>query len=498
MSLRSARDLDSNGKGAQPRPRKRIVHISSAHRADDVRIWRKQCCSLVEDGFDVAFTVPHECDDTFKGVQILAVEPIRTRPKHAHKVVAESPRSSIGALVRTILKAATLLAAVAGVFAFGYFCQKWIPDDSPLQTVTNIFPPAAVLLCIAFVFRRQITAFRRRLIRRARAGLRAITRILPLLRRSVLLRLLRRFRTTCRLCQRALSYHADLYHLHDPELMPIAWYLKLRGRIVVLDFHENTPQRLLYRRWVGPIMRYPMFCFVYILEYITAQAVDIVVAATPVIAKRFPTRKTIVVRNYPIIHELARIDATPYERRPAHLAYVGGLTDIRGAREMVRAMELIRCTSDARLKLAGNIGPQTLLTELASQEGWKHVDALGYLQRAEVSDLLNNVRCGLVVLQPTLNYIDTIPTKLLEYMAVGIPFVASDFGPWRKLAGGHQAGIFVNPLDTNEIAQAIERILSHPQEAQEMGERGRAAANKYFNWQREYETLSSSYNQLLC
>jgi glycosyltransferase involved in cell wall biosynthesis len=90
-----------------------------------------------------------------------------------------------------------------------------------------------------------------------------------------------------------------------------------------------------------------------------------------------------------------------------------------------------------------------------------------------------------------------MPQKIFEYMGAGLPVIASDFPLWRRILGDIGCGVFVNPLDPRGIAEAIEHILTHPREAEEMGRRGRAAVLEHYNWETQVDKLVSLYSGLM-
>ncbi len=152
-------------------------------------------------------------------------------------------------------------------------------------------------------------------------------------------RLASRLRAARRVARRL---RADVYHLHEPELIPLAAALKARGARVVYDAHEETPLEV---RAMHPDR--PAFGSALALTWRTAERVigataDGIVAATPSIATRFPDRKTIVVRNYPTREEAARFVGGPHAERAPNVLYLGGVTAIRGAHEMAAAIETRR------------------------------------------------------------------------------------------------------------------------------------------------------------
>lgn len=285
-------------------------------------------------------------------------------------------------------------------------------------------------------------------------------------------------------------------HFHDPELIPVGLALKLSGIKVVYDVHEDLPRQILGKHWISLWLRRPVAGAAEAFEWLAGRAFAGVVAATPTIARRFPDHKTVTVQNFPILAELVAPDPVPYGQRPPHFAYVGGITGIRGSREMVAAtgrMDDPAC----RLQLAGGFSPATHGDELAGLPGWHRVEFHGWASRPEVAAILGNVRAGLVVLHPTKNYPDAYPVKMFEYMAAGLPVIASDFPLWREIVDGAGCGLLVDPQDPAAIAQAMEWLLAHPEEAEAMGRRGREAVERQYNWAPEAEKLLALYERLL-
>jgi glycosyltransferase involved in cell wall biosynthesis len=153
-------------------------------------------------------------------------------------------------------------------------------------------------------------------------------------------------------------------------------------------------------------------------------------------------------------------------------------------------------TTHVRLELAGDYSPESLKAELQALSGWALVTFHGYVDQLQLTNLLCNVRAGLVVLHPTLCYPDAYPIKMFEYMAAGLPVIASDFPIWREIIEGAHCGLLVNPLDIKAIANAMQWILDHPAEAETMGKNGKEAVRLKYNWQSESGKLVDLYEHL--
>ena len=288
-------------------------------------------------------------------------------------------------------------------------------------------------------------------------------------------------------------------HFHDPELMIAGFALKLSGCRVVYDVHEDVPRQVLTKYWLPTVARWPLSWILSGMEWLAAQVFDAIVPVTPKIAERFPPRKTTLVQNFPILSELVIRDGAPYGKRPPHFAYIGGITRIRGILEMVDAMKFISAEEekDIRLRLAGTFQPVKLQAEIEASAGWRQVDFHGWVNRARVAEILGDVLAGLVLFLPAPNHMDAYPNKIFEYMSASLPVIVSDFPLWRRIVDNSGCGLLVDPLDPGAIADAMKWILDHPVEAEAMGQRGRQAVEKHYNWETEAGKLTTLYKKLL-
>jgi glycosyltransferase involved in cell wall biosynthesis len=308
----------------------------------------------------------------------------------------------------------------------------------------------------------------------------------------------RMLKTTVAVYRAALRSDADILHFHDPELIPLGLLLRRRGRRkVVYDVHEDMPTLMSTKEWIPERLRRPVARLTGFVERLAARRFDLVVTATETIAQRFPASKTAVVRNYPLVAELAAADAAPYADRPNRVVYVGNVQPTRGAEQMVRAMAALPSELDATLAVAGGFNPPELEHDLRGLPGHDRVEFLGWQSRDEIRQLLGGARIGLCVLHPIDSFVAALPTKLFEYMAAGIPVVASEFPGWRTIVEGANCGLLVDPMDPAAIAEAIAAILDDPGEAQAMGQRGRAAVEAHYSWAVEGRVLLDAYARLV-
>ena len=304
----------------------------------------------------------------------------------------------------------------------------------------------------------------------------------------------RMLRTTRRVLAAARALDADIYQLHDPELIPAGLQLKRMGKTVVFDSHEDVPSQLLGKPYLAPLARRLLSRSVSAYERYACGRFDGIIAATPFIRDKFLHihPRTVDINNYPLASEFDQ--AAPWQDKRQQACYVGGLSAMRGIGELVEACALLQ--SPARLQLAGSFSEPGLAQRVALLPGWNRVDLLGQLGRAAVGAVMARSMAGLVTLHPVVNYLDALPVKMFEYMAAGIPVIASHFPLWRHIVEGNQCGVCVDPASPKSIAAAIDFIVLNPERAQRMGENGRKAVARDYNWLAESAKLIRFYEQL--
>ncbi len=312
-------------------------------------------------------------------------------------------------------------------------------------------------------------------------------------------RLHRMTTTAWQILREAWRIDADIYHFHDPELIPAGLLLRLFGKTVVYDIHENVPEDILLKQYLPLWSRRLISWLVGGVETSASRRFSALVTVSPVIAERFVSAnpRTILVHNFPDPAELSVSSEHPWDRREPMVAFPGGILPERGIRQMVHAMACFPETANATLEIASHEFPQDLWDELTQHPGWNRVRYVGQLNRKQILNLLGRASAGLVLYLPEGQNHGAMPHKLFEYMAAGIPVIATDLPLWRRLLDGIDCVLFVDPYKPEAIAEAIQHVIDHPAEAAKMGRIGQEAVRSRYNWDSQARELVKLYNGLL-
>jgi glycosyltransferase involved in cell wall biosynthesis len=295
----------------------------------------------------------------------------------------------------------------------------------------------------------------------------------------------------------ALRFQPDVVHVFDPALIGPALRLKQHHELkVVVDLPEDSAKQILQKSYLGPMAVRKLVSRAY---QRTAKRLlprsDLVIAATPSIAASLPVGcRHIVVRNFPVIAEIdavsaLELDSSKSSAQVLRVAYVGGMSSIRGIRDLVAATGMLQ--GAVELHLAGPVFDDRFLDELKSMPAWQHCRYYGWLDWQDSIALVKSCDVGACIFQTAPNQVEALPVKVFEYMACAKGSIVSSFPLWRHLFAG--AALFVDPTKPTSIAQLMKQLLVEPALLRRLSERGRVLVEKNYSWESEAQRLADGY-----
>jgi len=168
------------------------------------------------------------------------------------------------------------------------------------------------------------------------------------------------------------------------------------------------------------------------------------------------------------------------------VCYVGGISGDRGEEIMREAIK----GTNARLIIAGDHEKKEEVVKGAE------IEYTGKLDRKQVNDLYSEAKIGLVLLKPLKNYVNSLPIKMFEYMAAGLPVICSNFETWKEIIESINCGICVETDDIDKISEVIKKLLNDKSLAEKMGENGYNYVQEIFNWKIESVKLIQLYGAM--
>jgi len=289
----------------------------------------------------------------------------------------------------------------------------------------------------------------------------------------------------------ALHQNCDIYHFHDPELIFIGVILKLFNKKVIYDVHEDLPKQVIYKKWLGNNFFKVILSFlINVIEKICSIFFDYIITVTEHIAERFPKGKTVVIRNFPILELIDNIKQYSYNKERPIVIYAGGLTSIRGIKEIIKAMGFKG--NKAELWLLGKWQSEKLKKECEMLKGWENTQYLGFFSLNKVLSYMKLADIGVCIMHPAENYINGLPVKAFEYMACSLPIIMSDFYSEHKTFS--KCALFAKPNNPKDIADKIMFLLNHSDKRGRLGDRGRELIEEEYSWESESKKLLKMYN----
>ncbi|MBO0949885.1 glycosyltransferase [Fibrella forsythiae] len=311
---------------------------------------------------------------------------------------------------------------------------------------------------------------------------------------------MRRILITCPLIiWRCWRLRPDVVHFYVPEFIPFAFLFRLRGARLIYEVQENLFKKLHLktknRGWLlekafsllDQLARRYCYCIFTEHGYLTTYT-----------NLRKPSA---VIYNYaslPLLEPFRK----PYlpRKQPPTFFYIGWLSMERAVDTLLAAFSRLKANHiDFFVHLFGRqtFSQKTLEANADYQQVRSQLHFHGYADQRVALHNAAGVIAGLALLKPIGDYPESYTTKLFEYMALGLPVITADFPLYKDVVEHHRCGFCVDPYDADAVARALTYLINNPDEAEEMGKRGRNAVIQQYNWATEATKLLAFYRQVL-
>lgn len=303
---------------------------------------------------------------------------------------------------------------------------------------------------------------------------------------------------------RALKSDSIIVHFHDPELIPLCYLIKLlTKKKVIYDVHEHYVYSIMAREWIPRYLKTIAVISFKFIERLCVPKFDAVIYTTPIVGSRYKSmaKNSISIENYSSINTFTSIKRGA-PQNDIDMIYLGRIREIRGVSHAIKAFKtVVEKKPGAKFHVVGDIVPKSYeqqLHDLIDLLDLKNnVILTGFKPHAEAITYLKKATCGIVTFLPNRHHQACLPNKIFEYMASGLPVIASDFELYKGVIDKAKCGITVDPENVNQIADAILNIHNNKESLSSMSENGLEAFHRFYNWENEALKLDALYSKLI-
>ena len=309
-----------------------------------------------------------------------------------------------------------------------------------------------------------------------------------------------------------LDCEYDYVHANDLGTLFVSWLLaREKGVPLIYDAHEVWTENVFYNgsdwvplsgmtRWF--VRRYERFLVRYVSLFATvSESIQddykkrFRLRERPYLLANFPERRLLEqsTEGHPTLQELCGLTDEHFVT-----VYLGGVSALRNIEGVIRAHTHLpeRCVFVIRGPGIEVHGKE--YEDLAAELGLQ--DRVFVLPGVGLDDVLAGAKgahVGIVMLKNLCNnFYWFYPNKFFEYMLGALPVAVSDFPDVRRHIDLEKCGVVFDPESPTSIADALRYLADHPEEAKEMGRRGREGILERYNWEAATKGFVERYHAL--
>ncbi|HPA13010.1 MAG TPA: glycosyltransferase [Bacteroidales bacterium] len=296
------------------------------------------------------------------------------------------------------------------------------------------------------------------------------------------------------LYKKALEINADIYHLHDPELIQLGTKLKQKGKKVIFDSHEDYVLSILQKNWLPQFSRTLVQKMYAKYEKKKLAKFDGIIGVTPQLMTHLKTinDNIVMITNYPLLENVKKKDSSGFT-----LCFAGGITPNWSHESIIKAVN--KFEGAVRYNLMGNIDDR-YKEKLQMLEGFKYVNLIGTVSYHDVLEYYGASSLGIALHKYMPMVYDNEGslgnTKIFEMMMSELPVICTDFTLWTEIIEKNQTGKCINPHSVQEIYDAIAFFINNKDVANQYGKNGRKIVEQEYNWSTQEKKLLDYYAKL--
>ncbi|CAN7196963.1 glycosyltransferase [Terrabacter sp. LjRoot27] len=281
------------------------------------------------------------------------------------------------------------------------------------------------------------------------------------------------FRAARRLLAHEAGHH-DVVLVHDPEIVAAAAGLGIDN--LVWDVHEDTAAAIEAKPWVPARARAPIARAARAIERHAERRHELILAEHAY-ADRFE-------RDHVVVPNTVRVPAAAAAPGASRAVYLGSLTMARGAATLLQTGRLLTVATRGEVKVEIIGGARDTRTADTVDWGVKcgHVVHHGFVPSSRALPMLDGALAGLSLLEDRPNYRHSMPTKVIEYMAHGLPVITTPLPLAADLVERSGCGIVVPFDDAEATAAALIELARDPERRAALGRAGHAYAREHHDW----------------
>lgn len=279
---------------------------------------------------------------------------------------------------------------------------------------------------------------------------------------------------------------ADVYQISDPELMGLVGYVKRKNKKVVFNLREYYPDLLKRKSYIPGFLKKTISTLYASLMTKHLKRYDAVFAVADWMYEMLKTRHGVtnsyLLTNFPIINNNFVLSKKEYMQRENVVCYIG---TIYARSHQEKIFDALTTIPTAKYLLAGRFEDDVNYVE--NHPYWSKVEFINGFPRCEMEKIMSRATISNTLRDFMGRDGSYGVIKIFESMEQALPVLLSDVPLHRHIVEKYKCGLCVEPKDASAIASAIQYLIENKEEAYEMGQRGREAVLKEYNWQKQAE-----------